>query len=276
MLEAVRLVQVPGDTKEDHEKSALIVGLGIGTAPKALLSHGIDTTIVELDPIVHAFATKYFSLPSNHTAVLEDAVGWVASAASDPIKRYDYILHDVFTGGAEPLALFTDDFLTNLRSLLTPSGVIAINYAGDLSTLSTRQVLYTIATVFSRQCRMFRDAPPPPEDDGSGQSQDESAGDGDFLNMVIFCANSAAAASPLTFRDPVAADFLGSASRRHYLAPQPALEVALPTRAEMAGERVAMLTKGNIKAFEKGQVESATRHWRIMRKVVPAFVWENW
>jgi len=34
-------------------------GLGIGTTPSALMSHGIETTIVEIDPVVHEFATKY-------------------------------------------------------------------------------------------------------------------------------------------------------------------------------------------------------------------------
>lgn len=213
--------------------------------------------------MVHFFATKYFALPTNHTAVLQDAVAWVSAASQASTMQYDYIIHDVFTGGAEPLPLFTSEFLTDLRSLLLPNGVIAINYAGDLSTLSTKQVLNTVATVFGRQCRIFRDTPP------SASTED------DFLNMVIFCPN-AASATPLTFRKPVEADFLGSTSRRHYLAPQAALEIAFPREEELEGESVKVLMKGNMKGFEKGQVESARRHWGIMRKVVPAFVWENW
>lgn len=41
-------------------------------------------------------------------------------------KQYEFILHDVFTGGAVPASLFTAEFLTELRSLLTNDGVIAI------------------------------------------------------------------------------------------------------------------------------------------------------
>lgn len=304
MLEAVRLIQVPGDNRVDSEKSALVVyvyrlltpnqpisfttsiknilptctpipnhppsGLGIGTAPKALIAHKIATTIIELDPLVHAFATKYFALPSNHTAILQDAVAWVSAASTSKPSppKYDYILHDVFTGGAEPLPLFTHEFLSDLRTLLTPNGVIALNYAGDLSTLATKQVLNTIGTVFGHQCRMYRDTAP--------SSTSDSEENSDFLNMVIFCTNAATAASPLEFREPVEADFLGSTSRRHYLVPQPALEMQFPSAEELEGEKVKMLMKGNIKSFEKGQVESARRHWKIMRKVVPAFVWENW
>jgi spermidine synthase len=102
-------------------------GLGIGTTPAALVAHGIDTTVVELDPVVHKFAAQYFQLPSNHTAVIEDAVTYTSRMAADESEaRYDYIIHDVFTGGAEPIALFTLEFLQNLHTLLKPNGVVAI------------------------------------------------------------------------------------------------------------------------------------------------------
>lgn len=41
-------------------------------------------------------------------------------------QQYDYIVHDVFTGGAEPVDLFTVEFLGNLHKLLKPDGAIAI------------------------------------------------------------------------------------------------------------------------------------------------------
>jgi len=102
-------------------------GLGIGTTPAALVAHGIDTTVVELDPVVYKFASQYFQLPSNHTAVIEDAVTYTSrQAADEAAPRFDYIIHDVFTGGAEPIPLFTLEFLQNLHTLLKPNGVIAI------------------------------------------------------------------------------------------------------------------------------------------------------
>lgn len=102
-------------------------GLGIGTTPSALIKHGIDTTIVEIDPVVHKLATQYFDLPSNHVAVIEDATKFVKRAQKSPsTHQYDYIIHDVFTGGAEPAELFTLEFLRDLSSLLKDNGVIAI------------------------------------------------------------------------------------------------------------------------------------------------------
>lgn len=90
-----------------------------------MIAHGIDTTIVEIDPVVYDFASKYFDLPANHTAVISDAVSY-ASLSVGLGKQFDYIIHDVFTGGAEPIDLFTFEFLNDLHSLLRPNGVIAI------------------------------------------------------------------------------------------------------------------------------------------------------
>ena len=90
------------------------------------MAHGIDTTVVEIDPVVHEFASKYFQLPKNHTAVLQDAVGYTDKLAVQTPEAFDYIVHDVFTGGAEPIPLFTLEFLQNLYTLLKPQGVIAI------------------------------------------------------------------------------------------------------------------------------------------------------
>lgn len=190
-------------------------------------------------------------------------MAWVQRSSDNAIKHYDYIIHDVFTGGAEPLPLFTDHFLRNMRSLLTSDGVIAVNYAGDLGDSSTKQILNTINLAFDRQCRIFRD---------SEQSSEKE--ETDFLNMVIFCKN--AADGKLKFRAPVEADFLGTVSRRHYLEPQKRLELQFPTEEEMQAETVQTLSRNNLKDFEKKQVESAKRHWKIMRLVVPDFVWELW
>lgn len=108
-----------------HVTDFIISGLGIGTTPAALMAHGINTTIIEIDPIVHDFAVKYFDLPRGHKAVIEDAVSYASRLAATN-EKYDYIVHDVFTGGAEPVDLFTLEFLQDLHSILKPGGVIAI------------------------------------------------------------------------------------------------------------------------------------------------------
>lgn len=294
MLEAVRLMQLE-PAIPDSEAQALVIGLGIGTAPKAFVGHGIQTTVVELDPVVHDFATRYFDLPANHTAVIQDAVSWAENAAALPEQtKYDYIIHDVFTGGTEPLALFTTTFLQNLRSLLTPNGVIAINYAGDPSVALTKRVFNSIRQVFSHQCKIYRDGPPEKHSPSEASKEDDS----DFTNLVVFCRNTP---GPITFRKPRQEDFLGSKSRQYYMLPKPEHEIPFPgvSQKQTADSRsdassynaqqnddqshgssgdLEVLTLGDLRdrkiAVEQGK--SAVRHWRIMRKVLPDVVWDLW
>lgn len=102
-------------------------GLGIGTTPAALVVHGINTTVVEIDPVVHQLATKYFNFPNEATTVIEDAAVFVQRKRNaTPVSRYDFIVHDVFTGGVEPAELFTLGFMQGLSDLLKNDGAIAI------------------------------------------------------------------------------------------------------------------------------------------------------
>lgn len=254
MLEAVRLVE--GSSKSPH-KTALNIGLGTGTAPSALIHHGINTTIMELDPVVHDFAVRYFNFPTNHTHYIGDAVHAVTTANASEANSYDYIIHDVFTGGAEPVGLFTSEFLSGLHMLLKPDGVVAINYAGDLAMPAASLIYRTITSVFPA-CRVFReDAAPAP-----GVKVD------DFTNMVFFCRKLAGL--PLTFRKPVKADFLGSGARREYLVPKHEIP------PDVFVTEGSVLTQGNTKELERWQAKSALGHWTVMRTVLPVAVWENW
>lgn len=91
------------------------------------MSHGINTSVVEIDPVIHALAIKYFDYRQNNPPVLRDAVGYMSELVNRANSQtFDYIVHDVFTGGAEPVELFTLEFLQTLHALLRPEGVIAI------------------------------------------------------------------------------------------------------------------------------------------------------
>lgn len=87
---------------------------------------------MEIDPAVYEFAQKHFQLKENQPAVIEDAVKYTTRAANETNQVYDYIVHDVFTGGAEPVNLFTLEFFQNLYTLLKPDGVIVIVSAATL------------------------------------------------------------------------------------------------------------------------------------------------
>jgi hypothetical protein len=271
LLEAVRLIEplvpsLPSPGAEEKEKSALVIGLGIGTAPNALIAHGINTTIVELDPVVHHYATKYFSLSPNHTAVIDDATSYVAQKSVSNPGSFNMIIHDVFTGGAEPVYLFTTEFMTGLYNLLTADGAVAINYAGDLSLGSTKLVLNTIHAVFPA-CRLFRDTPAP---------DSHVEGEPDFINMVIFCVKNdhGRGKAAVQFRDAVYSDYLGSIARENFLLPQEALEVQYEYKSEGQGGRV--MGNKDVGELEKFHEEGSVSHWRIMRTVLADGVWEMW
>ena len=276
LLEAVRLVQDPElepiksvpralDVKPvpDSDKSALVIGLGIGTAPNALIQHGLNTTIVELDPVVHKYATEFFGLSPNHNTVISDAVRYVAEKSVSAPKSYDYIIHDVFTGGAEPVYLFTTEFMQGLYNLLKDDGAVAINYAGDLTLGSTRLVLNTIHAVFPA-CRLFRDSPAP---------DDHKEGESDFINMVIFCVKDdhGKGKKAVGFRKATSKDWLGSIARRNFLQPQDELEVRF--EYEKGGQVMGRADVAELEAYHE---EGAVSHWKIMRSVLPAGVWEMW
>ncbi|KAL7946521.1 S-adenosyl-L-methionine-dependent methyltransferase [Trichoderma barbatum] len=260
-LEAVRLVEreIP---VADADAKALVIGLGIGTAPSALASHGIETTVVEIDPAVYEFAQKYFQLRENSPAVIEDAVKYTTKAANETKEIYDYIVHDVFTGGVEPVDLFTFEFIGNLYTLLKPDGVIAINYAGDLMLPTPKAIVRTILQNFPT-CRLFRENLP--DDRAIARTG------ADFANMVIFCRKTKGA---LTFRDPVQADYLNSPSRQSFLTPQNEVE---PRDVFANGkDEEGLLYRNGTDKVKEGQYANAAGHWAVMRTGLPASFWEKW
>ncbi|KAI4244242.1 MAG: hypothetical protein LQ352_006870 [Teloschistes flavicans] len=288
MLEAVRLVQSAArpsppaydSTQKEAQENALVIGLGIGTTPSALIAHGIDTTILEIDPTVHAFAIKYFNLPSNHTSIIQDATLWVDDHTTNTKNHstYNYIIHDVFTGGAEPIDLFTAEFLHRLKDLLKADGVIAINYAGDLNLPTAARVVRTVLEVFPT-CRLFREEPAPTTT-ATTKNAGRRATLPDFTNMVLFCRKVPGA---FTFRKPTEADYLGSGAREYALLPRHEVDSSsfFPPSAENVegeGEEDVIIRKKNTrrKEVEKAQLESAMGHWGVMRSVLPDAVWENW
>ncbi|KAF7545895.1 hypothetical protein G7Z17_g8822 [Cylindrodendrum hubeiense] len=259
MLEAIRLIEreVP---IEDSDASALVIGLGIGTTPSSFVTHGINTTVVEIDPVVHEFAAKHFDLRENNPPVIADAVSYTAQLANESTTKFDYIVHDVFTGGAEPADLFTLEFFQNLNALLKDDGSIAINYAGDFGAPTPKMIIRTITKVFP-SCRVYREAP-------RVESTVEAWGS-DFINMVIFCQKTA---GDLTFRQPVRKDYHESRSRHVFLVPQH----EIPASVWLEGDDKSILTKNNTAKVTKMHQKSATGHWSIMRTVIPANIWEMW
>ncbi|KAH7916296.1 S-adenosyl-L-methionine-dependent methyltransferase [Hygrophoropsis aurantiaca] len=276
LQEAARLVNSTSLGKAEPGGNALVIGLGAGISATAFSRHGISPTIVEIDPAVYDAARHYFGLPDfgQDRVFLEDARRWVSqrqtsigSFESHGLAKYNIVVHDCFSGGGVPEHLFSMEFFTDLKALMTPEGVIAVNFAGKLASDASRAVLTTLLKVFG-QCRAFHD---------SVESVSEEQFYSDFINLVFFCSASSV---PLTFRTAVKDDYLNSYLRRHILSSLPEREVALH---QIRGSRLwsgeteerFLLTDANNKLNE-WQRDEALDHWKLMRELLPATVWETY
>ena len=108
----------------------LIIGLGGGTMsntlhqiyPKAIITN------VEIDPAVIKVARNYFSFFENDhiTAVAQDGRIFI-KRESIKKQQYDWIILDAFNGDYIPEHLMTQEFLQEVKNLLSENGVLAAN-----------------------------------------------------------------------------------------------------------------------------------------------------
>ncbi|KAL4419959.1 hypothetical protein ABPG75_007057 [Micractinium tetrahymenae] len=126
-LQQAAVLLNPNGTRSLH------VGLGVGTAVKGMQRMGITADSLELVPEVLAAAQGFFALqPSlgGGRALVGDALREVPALAASHAGRYDYVLHDVFSGGGTAAPLMGTPFFRQLSRLLAPAGVVAVNYYG--------------------------------------------------------------------------------------------------------------------------------------------------
>lgn len=111
-------------------RTLLMIGLGGGVLPTALAQILPQATldIVEIDPAVVKVARQFFSFnPGQSLHIFEEDGRVFAKRAQRAGQRYDLILLDAFDHEYIPEHLLTQEFLTEIKGLLTPSGVLAAN-----------------------------------------------------------------------------------------------------------------------------------------------------
>lgn len=107
-------------------REALLIGLGSGHLVNDFASYGVRTDAIEIDPAVADAAKQYFSYQPTGKLLVGDARYQIKNIH----KQYDLIVHDCFTGGAEPFHLLSDEMITELKTKLKPGGVLAVNFVG--------------------------------------------------------------------------------------------------------------------------------------------------
>ncbi|KAK4699343.1 hypothetical protein P7C70_g6917, partial [Phenoliferia sp. Uapishka_3] len=171
-------------------------------------------------------------------------------------QKYDYIIHDVFTGGSVPSSLFTTEFWSLTSRSLLPTGIVAVNFAGNITSLSSHLVLHTLLSSFPH-CRAWEDGPP----------------SGDFRNIVLLCSPNKE--RKVRMRNPVPVDFLPYPSPRIR---KRVFETYKEFEIDLRGtdRTVPILGEKNKGILDRTLVSGAKEHWGIMKKVLRDEVWAKW
>ncbi|KAA1089080.1 hypothetical protein PGT21_006394 [Puccinia graminis f. sp. tritici] len=271
---AVRLVERSDKNTNSSigKPKALILGMGVGVSARVLMKDGVVTTVVEIDPMVYEYAQTYFGFPTPDGGIfLEDARIYLDRQDRREGGDFDYVIHDVFTGGSVPSSLFTLECWQAIRARLKDDGVLAVNFVGRPFSKAASLVLTTLFEIF-RFCRAFS------EDSGGPIS------DSDYQNMVIFCSP----AGKPRFKKPIEIEgFEPSAHQSQVLNSFEKHEIDLgrlsPDRLRQENQdqgslpsESLILTDLNKAQLDRAQVHDALFHWEIMRKVLPHELWNNY
>ncbi|KTF16966.1 spermidine synthase [Pseudoalteromonas sp. H105] len=114
----------------DDPKNVLIIGLGGGTLSNVIHELYPDATIenVEIDPAVIKVARDYFAFVENDnvTSKVQDGRIFIKRAAIKK-QQYDWVILDAFNGDYIPEHLLTKEFFEEIKSVLSPNGIVAAN-----------------------------------------------------------------------------------------------------------------------------------------------------
>ena len=111
-------------------KRVLIAGLGGGTIPLVLsvLFPAASIDVIEIDESVARVANEFFFFEETDLmrVHINDARVFIKRAALKE-EKYDYIVLDAFSGDYIPEHMLTQEFLEEVKQVLTPDGVVVAN-----------------------------------------------------------------------------------------------------------------------------------------------------
>jgi spermidine synthase len=123
----------------------LIIGLGGGTLPRTLeqLLPQADIDVVEIDPAVVGVAEQYFGFKPDERVhlIVQDGRAYARQSLRDN-RHYDLIILDAYEHQYIPEHMLTREFLTEVGSLLAPSGIVAANTFSSSRLYNNESVTY--------------------------------------------------------------------------------------------------------------------------------------
>lgn len=118
-------------------RSILVLGVGGGTVIHLLSALYPDALItgVDIDEKMVSIGKKYFGL-TGFSLEVEDAQKFVKRAG-----WWDMIVVDLFIGATIPYFVGEEVFFRHLRRLMTPKGMVVINYLRELQYLALSKLM---------------------------------------------------------------------------------------------------------------------------------------
>ncbi len=133
---------------------ALLIGMGGGSIATELKKMGFQLDIVEIDPRMFRIAKEYFAFdPDGVREFVDDGRHFVRSVSN----TYDLVVIDVLNGEVQPNHMFTKESCRELKNILSPDGLILINFQGYLYGKYGRAARSLIRTLADSGfvCRFF-------------------------------------------------------------------------------------------------------------------------
>jgi spermidine synthase len=226
--------------------SLLQIGLGTGTFPLAMERRGLEVDVVEIDPDVVELARAFFDYTGD--VVIEDARTFI-NRSSD---KYDFVVHDTFTGGVTPAHLLSWEVLVRARALLKPGGILVVNLPGFSEgphAVASHALARTMREVFTN-VRAFRDSAHKP-------------GAPSLSNLLFFASDQ-----PLELRIPQDAHFESAACQRalsRFTSWEVLTDQAPAPRVTDARNPLTSM-----------QMPIAEAHYQAMNKLLPPQAWLPW
>ena len=128
-------------------KNVLLIGLGSGHLATHFDKLGLITDTIEIDASVATAAKKFFNFNPKGDLILGDARYHVRQLK----KKYDFIIHDCFTGGTDPSHLLTSQMFQTLQNRLKPGGILVVNLVGFMhgdESNGTKAIARTLSKTF--------------------------------------------------------------------------------------------------------------------------------
>ena len=130
---------------DPEPNNVLIIGLGGGTLPHSLrqLLPNADIDVVEIDPAVVRVAEQYFGFHADERMPVfeEDGRAYVRRVLRSE-RRYQLIMLDAYDSQYIPEHMLTREFLSQVRALLAPGGIVAANTFSASRLYDSESVTY--------------------------------------------------------------------------------------------------------------------------------------